>query len=108
MKTIGMIAFLLMCSATFADDKSSHQSASKVVSQAVPVGEGRTIEIDVLKHADGTTIQQRLLGLDNATPLVNCTVTCHSTGKSYSWTCPSGKSCEGDCSNPDKPTGRCY
>jgi len=37
----------------------------------------------------------------------NCTVTCGSTGKSYSWTCPDNKNCVGDCSDPNNPTGRC-
>lgn len=68
---------------------------------------GRTVEIDVFESGNSVTVSQRFLNQDGSFLSKTCTVTCHETGKSYSWECRDDQMCIGDCSNPNNPRGRC-
>jgi hypothetical protein len=67
---------------------------------------GHTIEVRVKEYEGSIVTSQRLLR-EGKFLSKQCTVTCSSTGKSYSWTCSDNQDCIGDCSDPNNPRGRC-
>jgi len=68
---------------------------------------GATLVIEVAECADCTTVSQLLTLPKSQKSVKKCTVTCHSTGKSKTWTCKPDKNCFGDCTDPDNPKGKC-
>ena len=67
---------------------------------------GTSVVVSVKEGEACTTVSQAFT-LADGTGTKTCTVTCHATGKSHSWNCNSNQSCEGNCSDPNNPTGRC-
>lgn len=68
---------------------------------------GNVVIIDVVEKGNCIIVSQRLKTNNKIANVKRCTVTCPDTGKSHSWTCPRDKTCAGDCSDPDNPTGSC-
>lgn len=75
--------------------------------QEFKLSSGNVVVIEVKENGDSFTVSQRLKTRDGFAAAKTCTVTCHSTGKSHSWTCPDNKDCLGDCSDPNNPKGSC-
>jgi hypothetical protein len=68
---------------------------------------GGHVRVSITEHGDCINIRDEITLTRDGPTVVNCKVTCQSTGKSFSWTCPDGKNCEGDCRDPHNPTGKC-
>lgn len=68
---------------------------------------GGYVSVSLTEKGDCLNLREEIQLKAGGPTIVNCKVTCGSTGKSFSWTCPDGKNCEGDCTNPNSPTGRC-
>jgi len=68
---------------------------------------GGHMTVSVTQQGECINVREEIQFRLDGPRVVNCKVTCGSTGKSYSWTCADGKNCEGDCSDPNNPTGRC-
>ncbi|MFN2452860.1 MAG: hypothetical protein ABR577_01425 [Pyrinomonadaceae bacterium] len=75
--------------------------------QEFNLASGDTLVVEVAEKGDCLTVSQRIKTKSGFAASKTCTVTCHSTGKSYSWTCPDNKDCVGDCSDPKNPKGSC-
>jgi hypothetical protein len=74
--------------------------------QEFKLDSGRTLLVTVKEDGDCITLSQQF-SINGKLATKTCTVTCHSTGKSYSWTCSDSQDCFGDCSDPNNPKGRC-
>lgn len=77
-------------------------------SQQLDLGGGRVLDVRITPKGDSVTVSQQIVVNGVRPQSKQCTVTCHATGKSYSWSCADDKDCEGDCSDPNNPKGRCY
>lgn len=77
-----------------------------MLTQQIRLADNKFLEIKVSEDQGCVTVSQQFVDDGVKAMTKTCTVTCH-TGKSYTWTCPDNKSCSGDCSAPDRPTGSC-
>lgn len=78
-----------------------------MLTQEIRISDDKVLEITVEEKGECTTVGQSVVVNGVRPASKTCTVTCTDTGKSYTWTCPDNKRCDGDCSNSNSPKGTC-